>query len=90
MFMLKAFKFQLQLFNLVLGRVYLFILIVVPNKICFQAQLHLMDAAKRLENLKKLEQIKQHLLELEKQVSCHYIFHEILLILKKKLTIVRL
>ncbi|XP_017777199.1 PREDICTED: uncharacterized protein LOC108563122 isoform X3 [Nicrophorus vespilloides] len=32
-----------------------------------QAQLHLMDAAKRLENLQKLEQIKQHLLELEKQ-----------------------
>lgn len=28
-----------------------------------------MDAAKQLENLQKLEQIKQHLLELEKQVT---------------------
>lgn len=27
-----------------------------------------MDAQRRLENLKKLEQLKQHLLELEKQV----------------------
>lgn len=28
-----------------------------------------MDATKRLENLQKLEHLKQHLLELEKQVS---------------------
>lgn len=33
-----------------------------------------MDAAKRLENLKKLEQIKQHLLELEKQVRICFKF----------------
>uniref|UniRef100_A0A1Y1KHY6 PH domain-containing protein n=1 Tax=Photinus pyralis TaxID=7054 RepID=A0A1Y1KHY6_PHOPY len=32
-----------------------------------QARLPQMDASKRLENLQKLEQIKQHLLELEKQ-----------------------
>ncbi|XP_022915028.2 uncharacterized protein [Onthophagus taurus] len=32
-----------------------------------QGQLHRMDPAKQLENLQKLEQIKQHLLELEKQ-----------------------
>ncbi|KAJ8930036.1 hypothetical protein NQ314_017201 [Rhamnusium bicolor] len=32
-----------------------------------QAQLHMMDQARRMENLQKLEQIKQHLLELEKQ-----------------------
>lgn len=34
----------------------------------FQAQLHLMDKVKKLESLQKLEQIKQHLIELEKQV----------------------
>ncbi|XP_018569037.1 uncharacterized protein LOC108909240 isoform X3 [Anoplophora glabripennis] len=32
-----------------------------------KAQLHMMDQARRMENLQKLEQIKQHLLELEKQ-----------------------
>lgn len=31
-----------------------------------------MDVSKRLENLNKLEQIKQHLLDLEKQVSCNF------------------
>lgn len=29
----------------------------------------MMDQARRMENLQKLEQIKQHLLELEKQVG---------------------
>nr|XP_023015064.1 uncharacterized protein LOC111504637 isoform X2 [Leptinotarsa decemlineata] len=32
-----------------------------------QVQLHTMDQARRMENLQKLEQIKQHLIELEKQ-----------------------
>lgn len=39
-----------------------------------------MDASKQLENLQKLEQIKQHLLELEKQVRTSRSITDILLI----------
>lgn len=42
---------------------------IFKNIICLQSKLNTMDAAKRLENLQKLEQIKQHLIELEKQVN---------------------
>lgn len=40
-----------------------------------QSQINQMDATKRLENLQKLEHLKQHLLELEKQVSLSIILH---------------
>lgn len=45
-----------------------------------------MDPQKRLENLKKLEQLKQHLLELEKQVSI-YLKKTKFIVLKKYLPV---